>query len=130
MRLVEPRDPVLLRALIFAKGGNQTPIRILWICQNFLSDRAEVEDWDRVQMSKNLTRLSDQDLVTRPPPENTGLYRITTLGKAAFIHYNLTGETDASAVELMRQGYFDRQEFETEGPEYSETGDMADRIED
>lgn len=132
MRLVEPRDPTILRALEFGTGGNHPPTRVLWLCQEFLEDYAPVEDWNREQVGKALSRLADQQLCVRPPPDTSGLYRLSNLGKAALVYYERTGETEFSAIDLINVDGFEKTEFDTydESQEYDESGRIADLLED
>ena len=132
MRLVEPRDPTLMRALAFGTGGNHPPNRVLWLCKEFLADYAPVEEWNREQVGKALSRLADQNLCVRPPPDTSGLYRLNDLGKAALVYYERTGETEFSAIDLINVEGFENTDFQNydEIVEYEESGRLADLIED
>lgn len=121
MRIVDPRDVYILRALKNGRGGNQSPKRTQWLIAEYLSDQLDRDPWDRHQISRALSRLADRDLADRAPPENSGLYRLTMLGAAALSRYERTGDNEFSIPELTQEPGFDREAFfDDDRPEYSD----------
>jgi len=105
MELRVPVEVVILRLL--SDGEIANPVRMNYRIEKEhsqdLSESFEYDGWQVDYIQQRLSRLESLDLLEKVPPETSGLYRITDLGRAVLLNYLETGDPEFDYTDMVEK---------------------------
>jgi hypothetical protein len=97
MKLTTPIDVYILR--VMRDGEAYNPTRVQYLIEE--NHDWSGDDYERTYIAQEMAALREVELLERVPPENSGLSRITKLGRAALMLYEDEGQEEFTFAGLM-----------------------------